>query len=314
MNTENRIVTEKLSFTDFMSAFRAQYKYGWPQLKRNFHITEQIIHKNNRNLHGIIVRSAGTRVAPVFYYEDFYEAYLKGTAIEECIGKIVQFVTGQDFGNCEIYESLSDYEKISQYLILKVINFKKNKSMLKTMPHRLFGDMAVIVQVYLDDPSIGRGAVNVDETLVSLWATDAETVFSKAEENMKKYRIKSIDLMDLVGNENYDNDSPRIYVISYDAPFHGASAILRTDYLQDFTKSKQKDFFLLPVSIHEFLLIEKKEDIREEMMKEMLHSINIDKNLNDNMLSDEVYSIERGHEKPICLSSGKELTVSCKRN
>ena len=64
MRTDNITMPEKLTFTDFMKAFRAQYMYGTPDLK-NFLITEQQIHKNNKNLHGIIIRSPGKRIAPV---------------------------------------------------------------------------------------------------------------------------------------------------------------------------------------------------------------------------------------------------------
>ena len=57
-----------LVFLMDLEAFRAQYKYGASQPLKKYSITEQIIHKNNRNLHGIIVRAPGNRIAPVFYY------------------------------------------------------------------------------------------------------------------------------------------------------------------------------------------------------------------------------------------------------
>ena len=46
MKTDKKIAPEKLSFQDFMDAFRAQYRYGVPGLKR-INICEQVIHKNN---------------------------------------------------------------------------------------------------------------------------------------------------------------------------------------------------------------------------------------------------------------------------
>ena len=68
MVTERKTAPGRLSFNEFMEAFRAQYKYGASQPLKKYSITEQIIHKNNRNLHGIIVRAPGNRIAPVFYY------------------------------------------------------------------------------------------------------------------------------------------------------------------------------------------------------------------------------------------------------
>ena len=74
MVTERK-TTGKLNFKEFMEAFRAQYKYGASQSLKKYTITEQVIHKNNRNLHGIIVRAPGNRIAPVFYDEDFYPVF-----------------------------------------------------------------------------------------------------------------------------------------------------------------------------------------------------------------------------------------------
>ncbi|MCR5273824.1 MAG: hypothetical protein K6E26_00530 [Clostridiales bacterium] len=77
MRTDSKTLPEKLVFKDFIKAFRAQYMYGMPDLK-NYMITEQVIHKNNRDLHGIIIRSPGKRIAPVFYYEDFIKSTSMG--------------------------------------------------------------------------------------------------------------------------------------------------------------------------------------------------------------------------------------------
>ena len=51
-------------------------------------------------------------------------------------------------------------------------------------PHRVFGDMAVVVQIYLDDPSIGRGAVLVDNMLLDIWKIENEELFKVAMKNM----------------------------------------------------------------------------------------------------------------------------------
>lgn len=309
MKTENRTVMDKLSFNDFMKAFHAQYKYGMPDLK-DFMITEQIVHKNNRNLHGIIIRKPGTRIAPVFYYEDFYDAYKKGATIEECIMKMTAFVVERDFTNECLGEVFSSWENVKDQLIIKLINFRKNKEQLLSVPHKIFGDMAVVVQIYLDDPSIGKGAVMVDHALLDIWEKDKDELFDTAFENMKQYRIKLINLLDFDIEERIsEKEAPEIYVVSYDAPFPGSSAFLQTKYLQSFAKMKDSDYYVLPVSVHEVLLIQKKEGIVDDMLLGMLHGINSDKNLADNMLSEEVFYLDRKSENIKYLLGDKELLI-----
>ncbi|MBP5417558.1 MAG: hypothetical protein J6Y58_08540 [Clostridiales bacterium] len=309
MTTGNKTVVNKLNFADFMKAFHAQYTYGMPDLK-NFMISEQVVHKNNRNLHGIIIRRPGTRIAPVFYYEDFYDAYKNGATIEECIMKMTSFVMDRDFTNECLGEVFSSWEKVKDQLIVKLINFNKNREQLMKVPYRVFGDMAVVVQIYLDDPSIGKGAVMVDRTLLDIWKKDTEELFDVAFENMKKYRIKAINLLDFDIEEKINNqEAPDIYVVSYDAPFPGASALLQTQYFKTFATMKDADFYVLPVSVHEVLLIQKNKEIVDDMLFGMLHGINSDKNLSDNMLSDEVFYLDRKADNIEYLLGGKELLM-----
>ncbi len=309
MVTERKTVPEKLSFKEFMDAFRAQYKYGSAQLLKKYSITEQIIHKNNRNLHGIIVRAPGTRIAPVFYYEDFYEAYRRGTSIDECIGKMVRFVSKNKFPDNALSDVFTSWEKVKEKLIIKLMNYNKNRKDILKKPYMIIGDMVAIVQIFVDDPTIGNGCVTVDDALLTIWSVEREVLFKHAFENMDRFRIKAINLLDLQFDDERNNEEPNIYVVSYDAPFPGAAVLLRTDYLADFAKSKDMDFFVLPVSVHEILLIEKRPQIGQENLFAMMQAINSDKALSENMLSERIFSIDRNEKTLRYISDGKELEL-----
>ncbi len=311
MVTERKITPERLTFKDFMAAFRAQYRYGYPQFYDKYSITEQMVRKNNKELHGLIIRTPGNRIAPVFYYEDFYKAYKKGTTIDECVKQIVSFVErksvpGNDFG-----EKLTHWESNCDKLILKMINYKNNRNLLMNTPFRFFGDMAVIVQIYMNDPVIGKGAITVDNELMRIWSVSRSTLFDRAIENMKQYHVKMVDLMEIsLVEEEYDSDAPRIFVVSYDADFHGASVMLQTDILLDFARNRDMDFYVMPVSTHEILLIERREEMENEVILEMLKSINSDERLVDNMLSEEVYRLDRQDDRIRSLYSNEEVIMA----
>ena len=309
MTTKNNTTIEKLEFSDFMKAFRAQYEYGMTELS-DFEIKEQIVHKNNKNLHGIIIRRQGCLVAPVFYYEDFYEAYKKGSSIEECIYKMIDFVSDRVFPDECLSRIFTSWDGMKELLFVKLINFKRNEEQLKRIPHKTFGDMAVVVQIYLDDPIIGKGAVMVDDALIDTWGIETETLFSTAFENMNRYHIRSVNLLDYDKDDREcDQDAPEIYVVSYDAPFPGAAAMLRTQYLKDFALTKESDFYILPVSVHEILMIQKKKEIIPDMLVNMLQGINTDAHLSDCMLSEEVFYLDRAAESVVYLLGDKELVL-----
>lgn len=309
MTMKNNMTIDKLEFPDFMKAFRAQYEYGMTEL-RDFEIQEQVVHKNNKNLHGIIIRRQGYLVAPVFYYEDFYEAYKKGTTIEQCIYKMIDFVSERVFPNESLSRIFTSWEGMKELLFVKLINFKKNKEQLMRIPHKAFGDMAVVVQIYLDDPIIGKGAVMVDDALIDTWGIETKTLFDTAFENMKRYHIRTVNLLDYDKEDHEcDKEVPEIYVVSYDAPFPGAAAMLQTQYLKEFATTRESDFYILPVSVHEILMIQKKEGIIPDMLINMLQGINTDAHLSDCMLSEEVFYLDRAAESVVYLLGEKELVL-----
>ncbi len=195
--------------------------------------------------------------------------------------------------------------------MVKLINLKKNHDQLISVPHMVLGDMAVVVQIYLDDPSLGKGSVMVDKSLLDIWQIERSELFDVAFENMDEYGIRSLNLLDFDPDESdREKDAPDIFVISYDAPFPGASAMLRTDYLVAFARKKESDYYILPVSVHEVLLIQKKTGIGDDMLINMLHAINHDKNISDNMLSEEVFYLDHEEGKIQYLLGGKELQLS----
>lgn len=311
MSRKKSAMPEKLSFDDFMSAVRAQYQYGLPKLKNRFSFSEQIVHKNNRNLHGIIVREHGKNIAPVFYYEDLYDSYCKGATVEACLEQIVSFVTGNKIPGDSFRQRLTTWEVVKDLLILKLVNIKRNHSMLDHTPYMHFGDMGLIIQVYMDDNILGKGAITVDRDLVELWKKDEKEVFQQAMDNMKKYRVQTLDLLNCAADpKKVDPETPRIYVYSYDSPFPGASAIVRFDKLMEFARKKEMDFYLLPVSIHEVLLIEYRDDISHDFLYGMLKSINSDQGLAENMMSEDVYLLNRSNTNLINIADGKEIVLT----
>lgn len=310
MNKKNKTMPEKLSFQDFMSAFRAHYEYGMPKLKNRFTFAEQMVHKNNRNLHGIIVREHGKSIAPVFYYEDLYASYCEGVTLEDCVEEVIGFVMSNKIPGDSFRQRLTNWEMVKSMLILKLINRKRNFEMLDHTPHMIFGDMALIMQIYMDDDVLGKGAITVDEELIGLWDQKSEIVFDQAMDNMKRYRIQTLDLLDFSDDRNkVDPDTPKIFVYSYDTPFPGSSALIRIDQMIEFANKKEMDFYVLPVSIHEVLLVEWKEDISHEFLYGMLKSINTDQGLADNMMSEDVFLLQRKENMLVNISDGKEIVL-----
>ena len=262
----------------------------------NYILEETVVEKFDQKLDAIIIRKPGSRIAPVFYVMDFFKAFEEhGDSIVKSIGHIEHFLENEEIPDTSFADDLTEYQKCQDNLIIQLINFEKNEEQLKKIPHRRLGDMAIIVNVLLDS-SICQGTVLVDYDLVRIWNTDPEEVLAKAEKNMEKYPLRIIDLMPqnplqalMMGG------GPKIYVLTLESNFPGASAILREKKLQEFMEEQEKDFFILPASRHECLLVE---DLGEpefsSILTAMLASINEDQYNPSDVISNDLFYLERG--------------------
>ena len=59
-------------------------------------------------------------------------------------------------------------------------------------------------------------------------------------------------------------DTVPLYAMSNSSNLHGASAMLYPEYIQEFAVEKECDFYILPSSIHEILLMPAEEGINPQ--------------------------------------------------
>lgn len=85
------------------------------------------------------------------------------------------------------------------------------------------------------------------------------------------------------------HDFPFLYVLTNQRVSHGADGILRKDLLKEFSKLARGNFYILPSSVHETLLLGDGPNIKAEDLRDMVQSINRDEVSQEEWLSDNVY-------------------------
>ena len=85
------------------------------------------------------------------------------------------------------------------------------------------------------------------------------------------------------------------YVLTNIAQINGATAILYPNLLQEIGEATQSNFFILPSSIHEVILMKDNGDMNAEELQRMVMEINRTQVAPEEVLSDEVYSLSLIH-------------------
>lgn len=87
-----------------------------------------------------------------------------------------------------------------------------------------------------------------------------------------------------------------MYVLTNKEKFWGATAILRIEILEEIGKKLKQNFYIIPSSIDEVLIVPSYADIDREMMDIMIQEVNETQVSKEERLSDHAYyySIEEG--------------------
>lgn len=80
-----------------------------------------------------------------------------------------------------------------------------------------------------------------------------------------------------------------MYVLTNKEKFWGATAILRTEILEEIGKKLKQNFYIIPSSIDEVLIVPSYADIDREMMDTMIQEVNETQVSKEERLSDHAY-------------------------
>ena len=255
----------------------------------------QRVKKNNQvSMMGLSIGEQKNYLLPVLYLEPFYRTHLRGQTIEETMREIACVYQGHQVGFYLDEDKVSDYEYIKKNLFYRVINYEKNKELLKYTPHERFLDLAVTYRwaAYRNHDGMASALVRNKELL--MWGISKDQMMKDARENTEKIfppvmrKIQSVLPIHII-----EEEIP-LFVMSNGDYMNGASVILYKDVLRDFAKYMEYDLYILPSSIHEVIILLDNEYAKApEELARMVRETNrivVDR---EEILSDHVYYYDR---------------------
>lgn len=87
--------------------------------------------------------------------------------------------------------------------------------------------------------------------------------------------------------------TPKMYIITNAVGINGATSIIYKDAIRNFAEKLETDFYILPSSIHEVILVPYEDSISREELKDMVNEVNCTQVPIEEVLSDRVYIYRR---------------------
>ena len=274
------------------------------KISKDMSVRVNTVYKNNGiKLTGISIVEKNQSISPTIYINKYFERFLDGMELNEIVKDILLIYKESLVNKPVNVDDIMDCEKMSERFAYKLVNYEKNKELLKDVPFIKFLDLAIIFYCVIDTDKLGPATILIHNSHLKLWNITREELIKKARENTPKilpYELRSMydiikEMMDeeLFLRQKEELNHPVMYVLTNKKKYLGAAVMLYPNILEDFACACQKNLVIIPSSIHEVLLIPVEGIEDEETLSKMVQEVNDLQVEAEEVLSDHIYYFDR---------------------
>ena len=264
-----------------------------------FDVTVNKVTKNNNlTLDGLVIKATDTNIAPTIYLNGYYERYKDGAMdLDDVVESIIDTYNHHNSVTFDV-STFTDFDAVKNRICYKLVNTASNKKLLEDVPHRELFDLSVVYYVMVAVEDDATGSILIHNNHLSFWDVTEDDLYKEATINTEKLLpagIKSMfdTLSEMVDMEDLPNTDDFMYVLTNKEKLQGASTILYPDVLSTFADRKNANLWLLPSSIHEWIIVCDDGNMNRETLSEMIQEVNGSQLAPDEVLSDHPYYYNR---------------------
>ena len=261
---------------------------------------------------GVMIETPGINISPTIYLEEYYQNYKNGVTIDKIVDEILAFYENIRQDKSWDCEKILKYEGVRDRIVFKLINTAKNRNFLRSVPHIPFLDLSAVFYVLLEVTDEGTAAMTVNRRHMEQWKVQTDTLWADSVRNSRRllpaefftmnYALKEM----LKGNAGFGESSVQenllagnaasrdgMYVLSNKSRSYGAACIAYPHILEMIGGILRTDYYVLPSSVHEVVIVPCCENISAAELDEMIQEINEIAVAPEEVLGDRAYYYDR---------------------
>lgn len=192
------------------------------------------------------------------------------------------------------------FEEVKERLSVRFLNISPLAELLENVPHRKVCDMETVCCLAFEDGE-NKSFWTVTKEMLKKWGVAEDELIRIAVANAAESDPPIIrPLVNVLCGLNEELDElekegkgERFYFASTSDGVLGAKVILYPGFLAKAAEKLGGSFYLIPSSIHEFLLLPDTGEVEAEVLTEMIRSINDTKVSPEERLSDHPYRYDK---------------------
>lgn len=247
---------------------------------------------------GMSVRPEDSAIGATLNLKEFYEAFDSGLPMEEVMNRI-QYSVDMAIRHMPNYDArmLANYEQIKDTLAIELVPVAGNEEELSQIPHRNMADLAAVYRFELESNAQGTASVLITNNMLAGYEITADQLHADAlEASAKIYPAKLLNMSEAVhemigsmADPLFTDKSPSLWVATTGDGQYGAGVIQYPGFLDQAAEILGGDFFVLPSSVHEVLLVPDKGTMELDYLEKLVRTVNAEDVVPAERLSDNVY-------------------------
>ena len=249
----------------------------------------------------LMVSVGESKMSMAFRLKEIYRDVENGEDIDHAVFKIVNTIEDNisvvKTKEADVKSFVTDYDKVKNHTYLRMI--PGDSPILKDTPHKMIEDMALVVNIHLENFSDenGRSVVVVSKPLMEMYGIDEAQLFADAEKNsLANEPMVFKPLLDMVKDLINSEDIPNpkdvgivTYIATNQSGFQGAAVAGYPDFCEKAAEAIGGSFYMLPSSVHEFILIKDDGTPKAKDLNKMVKNVNETVLEARDFLSDQCY-------------------------
>lgn len=269
----------EMSKQDFFEYVKDHVAAHLPQNLSHAEVTlSEVVKQNDQQLTGLHLFDPDSRLSPVIYLDNFYERYHSGENVDSLVHEVADTMSDL-FDHAmppidvdQVAETVSDYSKVKGALSIHLCDTELNAHRLQDLVHHEISDYSMTYHIQFPDM---EGSVPVRPAMLASWGITAEQLQADALAAQRESQTPVLtDLNAMMMSQLFDGSAPdnlltsdaeivpadmgvpfTMYVLTNESGYYGASALVQEDLLAQIGERFGADYYILPSSIHELILI-----------------------------------------------------------
>ena len=293
-----------MEYREFLENVRKEVESRYDS---NVSVTLNHVMKNNgTELDGITIMEKDKNIAPTIYINSFYDRYREGVSLKAVVSEIIR-IYNQNKNSININaDYFENYENVRKTIVYKLVNYQKNKKLLEDVPYKRVLDLAVVFYCLIEQRKGVSATALIHNEHLRIWNVTEDEIYNDALKNTPVLLAgsnvpMSKILSEIAGTAPVDNDEKVceytgediLYVLTNSSRVNGAACILYDNLLKKFANDVHSDLYILPSSVHEVIIVPKKNAFDKSELADMVREVNEQGVSQDEILSDNVYEYNR---------------------